>query len=88
MIPKRISFSPTLMLEEAIRFYADFKDATVKIQAMLSWISPESGNHTDNLLKLQQKLISKKTCDKLFMKVDVSYHLDLNNNMHVYVSMK
>ena len=52
MIPKIISFSPTLMLEEAIRFYADFKDATVKIQAMLSWISPESGNHTDNLLKL------------------------------------
>ncbi|XP_065675478.1 uncharacterized protein LOC136091699 [Hydra vulgaris] len=70
VIPKRIGFAPTLMLEEAIRFYADFKDATVKIQAMLFWISPESGNHTDNLLKLQQKLISKKTCDKLFMKVD------------------
>ena len=76
------------MLEEAIRFYADFKDATVKIQAMLSWISPESGNHTDNLLKLQQKPISKKTFVKLFMKVDVSYHLELNKNMHVYVSMK
>ena len=79
MIPKRISFSPTLMLEEAIRF---------KKQAMLSWISPESGNHTDNLLKLQQKFISKKTCYKLFMKVDVSYHLELKNNMHVSVSMK
>ncbi|XP_065640755.1 uncharacterized protein LOC124819362 isoform X2 [Hydra vulgaris] len=70
MIPKRINFAPTLMLEEAIRFYVDFKDAIIKIQAMLFWISPESGNHTENLSKLQQKLISKKTCDKLFMKVD------------------
>nr|XP_047144031.1 uncharacterized protein LOC124817707 [Hydra vulgaris] len=35
MIPKRISFAPTLMLEEAIRFYANFKDAIIKIQAIL-----------------------------------------------------
>nr|XP_047135194.1 uncharacterized protein LOC124812480 [Hydra vulgaris] len=37
---------------------------------MLVWISPESQNHTENLMLLQKSLIFKKTTEKLFMKVD------------------
>ena len=63
------------MLEEAIRLYPIFKDSSLKIQKMLIWISPDSQTHTESLMLLQKSLISKKTTDKLFMKVDVNFIL-------------
>ncbi|XP_065668638.1 uncharacterized protein LOC136088583 [Hydra vulgaris] len=70
VFPKRVTYAPGLMLEEAIRLYPIFKDSSLKIQKMLVWISPDSQTHTESLMLLQKSLISKKTTDKLFMKVD------------------
>lgn len=68
-----------LILEELERRFPGY-EIIKKADDLIERFNSSSNDHIHSMLSLQEKLVKKKSCDKLFLKTNVSYFFYNNNH--------